>query len=442
MDLRQFLQQLDTEHGLRRVAVPVDPDLEVAALCRREFARAEAGQALHFIQVKGSPFTLAANLFGCEARVSAMLRAESLAAFTARIKDFLGSKVGTSAARLNVAAAQPLVAQGRWVTQPQIDLSLLPAVRSWPGESGRYLTLALAISQHPQSGEKNLGLYRAQILGPDRLAVNFARGSGAAEHLAVAEQLGQPLPLCLMVGGDPALLWAAAAPLPKGCDEFALCEQLLGVESVMTPCISQPLVAPANSEFIIEGQILPGQGCMEGPFGNHSGRYVSRADCPLMQVTAIRHREQAIMPITVVGPPPSENIYLAQANLCLVREMLKIDYPQITDLQLPRETIFHGATLLNVQPGSSAQQKGLIDQLWKTSPLSRAKLLVLLDADICLRNYSQCWWRTINQLDNELVYQDAGRIAIDATGIDPAQLVVEDRRTTDLLCRRAADYTL
>ncbi len=175
---------------------------------------------------------------------------------------------------------------------------------------------------------------------------------------------------------------------------------------------------------------------MEGPFGNHSGQYVSRTDCPVLEVKSVRARADAIFPTTVVGTPPSENIFLAQANEILIKQMIKIDYPRIVDIHMPLETIFHGVAFLSLKPQNGANAKELIYSLWKNSPLSKSKLLILLDEDIDLQSASKCWWRTINQMNAQKIYQSNGRMAIDATGVDPALILTEDQQTVDLLQQR------
>ena len=426
MDLRIFLDQLEAQQALKRIAVSVDPRLEVAALCRRQFATSGGGQVLLFENVLGADLPLVANLFGSEQRTAQMLRSSSLEDFSQKLSAFFGKKSGSARDRLRTPS-QPQQETRNKLTRRQIftvaDTSLLPAICSWPAEQKPYLTLALLITEHPETGQRNLGLYRAQIIANNRIAINFSTGSGAFDHLKAAEKMQQPLPASLVLGGDPALIWAAAAPLPSGCDEFSFCQELFQADYQFIDCQSQPLSVPADAEIVIEGQIAPGDIILEGPFGNHTGKYASRKDCPVMQVTAISHREQPVMPITVVGPPPSENVNLAKANRVLICAMLKIDFPQIRDLQMPLETIFHGVSLLSVAPQSTAANKELIYNLWQQSPLSKAKLLILLDADIELSAFSQSWWRTINQLEGKKIYQDANRLAIDATGVDPIALV-------------------
>jgi len=445
MDLREYLQQIDDLGELQIVKTSIDARLELAALCRREFAKHHGGSALLFEQVSGSPFPVAANLFGSEQRASLLLHSDSYHQFSEKLQKLLQQKTGTVAERLQFSGNnEELLSAETTELQyvPDLSLKSLPAIQSWPNEGGAYLTLGMVLTQHPQTGLRNLGLYRAQIIDSNHLAVNFSSSSGAAEHLAAAAEIGKSLPVSLIFGSDPALLWTAAAPLPKGCDEFAFSRALFGIEIKFTAGSSQPLAVPTDAEYIIEGQINPDDTITEGPFGNHTGQYVTRSDCPVMRVTAIRHRPQPIFPVTVVGPPPSENIYLARANEILLREMLKIDYPQISDLQMPLETIFHGVTLLAVKPQSAAANKELIYSLWRKSPLSRSRLLVLLDEDIDMTSASSCWWRTINCLQNQKIYQNNGLIAIDATGMNPDSLVVENRQTRELLQRRRDEYKL
>jgi len=444
MNFQAYLQKLSELDDLQVVKVCVNRRLELAALCRREFAKDNGGHALLFEQVSNSPFPVAANIFGSAQRASLLLHSASFDHFSEKLKRLLRQpKTGTVAERLRFTENTEnefRINETELQFIPDFDLTSLPAIQSWPGEGGRYLNLAMALTHHPETGSRNLGLYRAQIIDSTHLALNFAPGSGAAEHLAVAAKEQKKLPISLILGSDPALLWVAAAPLPAECDEFAFCRTLFNPEMKLTAGLSQPLAVPADAEIIIEGEISPGDTTLEGPFGNHTGQYVSRADCPVIQVTAIRHQPDPVFPTTVVGPPPSENIYLAKANEILLREMLKIDYMQLVDLQMPLQTIFHGVALLAVKPQSAANNKNLIYSLWNNSPLCRSRLLVLLDEDIDLSSMSASWWRTINCLKKQRIYQDNGRIAIDATGVAPESLVVEDQSTQELLQRRRGEY--
>lgn len=209
----------------------------------------------------------------------------------------------------------------------------------------------------------------------------------------------------------------------------------------MSPCLTQALRVPAAAEILIEGEIRPGDRISEGPFGNHTGQYVGRAQCPLMTVTAIRHRAQPIMPITVVGPPPSENIQLANLNALLLREMLCYDFPLITDLVMPEMTAFHGAAIIAVRECTSAADSAdLVQRLQRLTCLGRSRLLVLVDDDINIHDLKLSWWRAINLLSPERVFVTDRGLLINATGVDREQLVTADQATAALVDR--GDYRI
>lgn len=444
MPLRAYLRTLAQQSDLSRIRSLVDPDLEMAAICRREFNSADGGQALLFEAVRDSPLRAAANLFGSEARMLTVLRRPHLASFANSIRVLLETRSGPSQERLRqvCTAASRIEAVSGNCTLNRLHLKDLPGVRSWPGEQGRYLTLALVQTVDPEEGHGNLGLYRAAIMPDGRLALNFSRGSGADRHLQKAEARGKSLPVAIILGADPALTWAAAAPLPPGCCEYGFSRALVTPELALTQCDSQPLLVPAAAEVIIEGEIRRGARIGEGPFGNHTGQYVRRESCPRMTVTAIRHRDRPIVPFTVVGPPPSENICLGRINTILLREMLRVDYPLVRDFYMPAMTMFHGVGILALAASSTSEVDDLIDDLWTSSPLQRSRLLILVDDDIDIRAGELSWWRVVNQLRSDRVFQRDGRTIIDATGIDRTNLVAEDRATTLLLQSRRYDRVL
>lgn len=442
MDIQSYIARLKDYHELANVTAAVSTDLELAALCRREFTKPKGGRALLFEQIKESSMRVAANLFGSEKRLCFLLGTPSLANFGLRIRQYLDKSASERNLELKATDNQSHAVTTGLMLVDQIDLGRLPAIRTWPGESGRYLTLAMVATCDPISGTHNLGLYRVQIISSNTVAVNFAPGSGAAAHLEISRNCGLALPVSVILGVDPALLWVAAAPLPEGLDDYLVYRDLFNPEFSLARGVTQPLAVPRTAEVVIEGEIRPFETVPEGPFGNHTGQYVSRSDCPLMHVTAVQKVDRPIIPVTVVGPPPSENIFLAKANEILIREMVKKDYPQISDIYMPQETFFHGAAILTVKPQSKQQTRELIHMLWRSSPLKRSRLIVLLDEDIDLRMPAKCWWRVVNRLSYEPVIQENGRFAIDATGVDPLSLVREDPQTQELLQARRKEYNL
>ncbi|MBW6508185.1 MAG: UbiD family decarboxylase [Desulfuromonadales bacterium] len=436
MTLRAFLRRLLIDNQVKRVTTEVNPDLELAAVCRREFLSASGGDALIFEQVKGTSVQVAANLFGSKARLFSMLELNE-GDLTRKIRTLIAAGEHDALTNLTNACNIPSMDYCEPHYQhEELTLNDIPALRAWPGEKNRYLTLALTHSVSPVTGVDNLGLYRAALVAEGKIALNFAPSSGIAEHLKAAELRRESLPVALILGADPALFWAAAAPLPTGCSEYGFAAALTGRSLTFSPCSTQPLKAPADAEIVIEGAIKPGARIKEGPFGNHTGQYVEREDCPLMEVTAIRHRYQPIIPVTVVGPPPSENVQLAKLNELLLREMLLFDFPLVADLVMPEMTAFHGVAVIAVKPCSAAEVTDLIRRLRTVSSLSRSRLLVLVDDDINIHDFNLSWWRTLNMLGPERVITTGKGLIINATGIDRDQLVKEDRTTTALVENR------
>ena len=438
MQIRDFLNRLDVAKQLVRVNAPVSCDLELAALCRHEFQRPEGGNALLFSNLDGSDYVAAANLFGSEQRMLQILASESFVDFAVKLrrvleqKDFLKRSFHHHDVGLDDAGLQRVDCS---------ELDRLPVIRSWPAENGGHLTLALTVTADIETGQQNLGLYRAQLLKQGEIAVNFAPDSGAGRHLQIAQSMNRKMRIALVFGGALEYIWAAAAPLPADWNEFALCQKLFSSSDRFVRLSEQDLLVPADVELVIAGEIDPNRTCIEGPFGNHTGQYVSRSDCPLMQVAVLFRKDDPLFPLTVVGPPPSENINLAKANEILIRELLTRDFPQISDVGLPLDTFFHGACLLSVKADKTSKYE-LIKALWQSSPIGQAKIMILLDEDIDLNSWRNCWWRAVNRLDVGKVYQSQNRLAIDATGVDPNNLVTEDRQTRNNLRQRFPGFGL
>lgn len=375
-----------------------------------------------------------------------ILRSENFTQFSEKLSNCLQARQGTARQRLlslsESVTAAPTWHPPIWTQQPEATLADLPAIKSWPQETKPYLTLPMIVSRDPLTGAQNLGIYRAQILNGKQLAINIQPGSGAGKHLAIAAAQQRKLPVALVFGADPALNWLAAASLPEGCDEYRLFENLFAEQLPLHQGCSQDLLLPTVAEFVVEGYISPGETCQEGPFGNHTGRYVGRGDCPLFTLTSIAWREHAIMPLTVVGPPPSENLFLGKANEILIKWMLQTDYPEIIDLLMPDLTIFHGVALISLSSCSKRSIADLLAALWQQDPLKNAKLLLLFDEDVDLTDYAHTYWRLINQLSPQRIYQRGTQLAVDATGLARSQMVVEDKATTALIERRRRDYEM
>jgi 4-hydroxy-3-polyprenylbenzoate decarboxylase len=448
-DLRDFVALLEERDELRRIAVEVDPVEEIAAITDRVCKGVAGRRALLFEKVRGQRVPVLTNLFGSPRRAAWAVGLEEADQLRVRLAGELAHfESGSAAERLCRLLAEPAwqprrMSDGpcREVVTGEPDLRLLPALKCWPGDGGRFLTQPLVFTSDPETGQGNCGMYRVQLFDRRSATLHWRAGSGGGRHHALWQERGEPMPVAIALGGDPAAIYAASAPLPDGADELALAGFLRRRPLATVSCLTSDLQVPAVAEFIIEGLVHAGETRLEGPFGNHTGAYDPPAPAPLLRVTALTYRRQPLYPATVAGPPPMENGHLAKLSERLLLALLQLDFPPIVDINMPLETIFHGVTLLSVRDGCSVPE--LIRQLWRYPPLDRARLLVVLDAESDLRDAGACFWRAVNRARPEThLLIDQGRLAIDATGRSGAGPVGVDRAMAERISRRWREYGL
>lgn len=457
-DLRGFLDLLAASDELATIAVEVDPLLEIAAITDRVCKQPGGGKALRFDKVRGSRFPVLTNLFGSSRRTAWALWTDHVQYQADRLAaDLCALAEGSAEEKL-----QRLVANPHWrprliphppcqqvVEQRRPDLSILPALKSWPRDGGRFLTMPLVLTRDPATGQINCGMYRAQLFGSQQVGLHWGKTSDGARHAAAWQALGQPMPIAIALGGDPVLIYAATAPLPSAVEEAAFAGYLRQQAIEIAPCLTCDLEVPALAEFVIEGYLLPDQTLLEGPFGNHTGYYAPPEPAPVMQVTAISHRCDALYPATVVGRPPMENCYLAKATERLFLPLLQVDHPEVVDLNMPMEGIFHGCALVSIRKQAAGQGRRMIHELWRRGLLRGSRLLVILDEDVRVQDPAESFWRALNHLDpSRDIIIDGSRVGVDATrkGPDEGQgnawppPVSLDEATRRLILRRWEDY--
>ncbi len=442
--LWDFLDRLEQAGELHRVRVEVDPVLEIAEITDRQSKSPDGGKALLFERVKGSRFPVATNLFGSYRRMCTALAVEELPELTRRVTGLLDvaaagspSETVTALSRSRALArfAPSSVTQGpcQEVVETAPDLAELPVLKSWPGDgwpgsAGRFITLPLVFTRDPETGLANCGIYLVQLLGSDTAGIRWLPGSGGAAHWQKHRIRGERMPVAIALGGDPACLLAAAAPLPGSIDEMQFAGFLRGRPVEMVRCRTSGLTVPADAELVIEGEIDPLETSQGGAFGNHTGFYTPPQTLPVMRVTCITRREAPIFPATVVGPPPMEDCWLAKGVERLMLPFLRLDQPEIVEINLPLEGIFHGATMVSIDKRSPGQARRVMERLWSSGWLSSARLLVMVDDDVDVHDLSRIFWRVLNRVDwrRDLVIGDApvsgsgglpfgGRLGIDAT---------------------------
>jgi 4-hydroxy-3-polyprenylbenzoate decarboxylase len=432
-DLQQFIAILESSAELSRISVATDPLLEIAAITNRVCKQPDGGRALLFEQPKGSAFRVATNLFGSLPRTCLALGVADLHQLTTRLTALLDRIPEFDVTRLDrqIAALQgfsrfaPVPAPSRWTeVLDQPDLTAFPFLQSWPGDGSagghaRYITLPQVITADPDGCNPNCGIYRAQLRGKRELALRWKAGSGAAQHLEKFRQLGKPMPLAIALGGPPAALFSAMLPLPGELDEMTFAGFLRGAAIGMAACRSVPLQVPSHAEVIIEGFVDPAETVLEGPFGNHTGSYSPAGPAALLRVTGISRRPGAVIPATVVGPPPMEDCWMAKAWERLLLAFLKKLVPPVAEIHFPPEWIFHQSAIISLEKPNPAMVRKIATTLWDTPWFSDARLVVFVAADAAPADEREIAWRCINLTEYaDDMFHDSSqrRMALDATG--------------------------
>lgn len=395
LDLRLFLDLLRAEGELVEIDTEVDPDLEAAEVHRRVIAA--GGPALLFRRIKGSPWPTVTNLFGTARRVELAFGkrplelVQQLAAAPHTLlpptlgklwqhRSLLGSLLRVGRRRLRKA---PLLQHED--TPPR--LSRLPLLRTWSEDGGPFVTLPLVYTEHPEGLGSNLGMYRIQRFDDDTTGLHVQIGKGGGFHLAACEKLGRAMPVAVHIGGPPALILSAIAPLPENVPEILLCSLLLGQRLRSTKSVHSPLPLVADSEFCIVGEVRPGERRPEGPFGDHYGYYSLQHDYPLLRAKALLHRRDPILSATVVGKPRQEDFFLGDYLQELLLPLAKVAMPAVRDLWSYGETGYHALAAAVVQERYAREAMQSAFRILGEGQLSLTKFLLLTDRSVDLRDF-------------------------------------------------------
>jgi len=420
-NVRAFLGVIDAAGQLARVTRPVSVDKEMTEIADRCMKSPEGGPALLFecptlLAGGASPYAVAVNLFGSERRMALALGVERLDDVGERIAELLNLKVPEGLlgklAMLpklaEVAKFPPKTIGGRAPCQElvlqgsDIDLSCFPVPVCWPEDGGPYITLPGVITRDPKTGVRNVGMYRIQVLGKADLAMHWQRHKvGAAHWRAIAER-DETMPVAIALGGDPASIYAASAPLPPTIDEFLFAGFLRKEPVRLAKAVTCDLEVPAEAEIVIEGFIdLHEDLVLEGPFGDHTGFYSLADYYPKVHVTAITMRPEPVWPHTIVGRPPMEDYWLGHATERIFLPLLKLTLPEIVDLHMPAEGIFHNLVFVSIDKQFPGQAYKVMNGLWGQGLMALAKVIVVLDKEVNVRDPKEAWWVALNHIDPE-----------------------------------------
>ena len=420
-NLHGWLDAIAARGELARIDRAVSVDREITEIADRCMKSPGGGPALLFTHPTlrsggAARQPVAVNLFGSARRMALALGVECLDEIGERITSLLNLKVpDTLLGKLamlpqlaELAKFPPKTIGGKAPCQEtvlraaDVDLSRLPVPVCWPQDGGPYITLPGVITRDPSTGVRNVGMYRIQVIGRNELAMHWQRHKVGAAHWREMAARGERMPVAIALGGDPASIYAASAPLPPTIDEFLFAGFLRKEPVRLAKAVTSDLEVPAEAEIVLEGYIDPREELvLEGPFGDHTGFYSLADYYPKVHVTAITQRHDPVWPHTIVGRPPMEDYWLGHATERIFLPLLKLTIPEIVDLHMPAEGIFHNLVFVAIDKQYPGQAYKVMNGLWGQGLMSLAKVVVVLDKDVNVRDPKEAWWVALNHIDPE-----------------------------------------
>ncbi len=408
-NLQEFIARLEQAGELVRIQEPVSPYLEITEITDRVCK--QGGPALLFENVPGYQTPVLMNAFGSMPRMCLALEVDSLDAIAPELLSFLDAEANTLMKKLKLLPK--LARLGRMfprevskapcqevvLTGEEVDLGQLPVLTCWPEDGGPFITLPVVITQHPDTGRRNVGMYRMQVYDARTTGMHWHAHKGGAQHYRVAAAKGETLPVAVAIGPDPAVTYAATAPLPEDIDEILFAGFLRGEPVDMVPCVTQPLKVPAESQMVLEGYVQPGERRREGPFGDHTGYYSLADDYPVFHVTALTRRRTAVYPATIVGRPPMEDCFMAKATERIFLPLIKRQMPEIVDLNLPVEGVFHNLAFISIDKRYPGHARKVMHAIWGMGQMMFTKIIIVFDREVDVQDLSQVLWRLGNNVD-------------------------------------------
>jgi 4-hydroxy-3-polyprenylbenzoate decarboxylase len=409
-DLNAFLADLDRAKLLARVAEPVSPNLEIAAVTDRACKSSGGGPALLFERPTGFEMPVVTNLYGSMERMCLALGVRRLDDLASEIEQLMTPQMPEGV--MDALKMLPMVGRLRDLMPKTIKdapcqeivrrdgtLDELPILKCWPGDGGPFITFPLVFTKHPESGERNIGTYRMQVYDSRSTGMHWQRHKGGAQHYRVAERLGKRLEVAVALGPEPVLPYCATAPMPEGLDELLLAGFLSRRRVELVKCVTVDLEVPASSQIVLEGYVEPGERRREGPFGDHTGLYSQPDDFPVFHLTCVTQRTRPTYLTTVVGIPPMEDYYLGLASERIFLPMIRKTLPEIVDMHFPAEGIFHNLVLVSIDKRYPGHARKIMNAFWGLGQLMFSKTIVVVDKDVNVQNVSEVAWIVGTHMD-------------------------------------------
>ncbi|MBI1749270.1 MAG: menaquinone biosynthesis decarboxylase [Acidobacteria bacterium] len=412
-DLRDFIRKLEKEGELKRISAEVDPVLEITEITDR--VTKAGGPALLFEHPKGSKIPLLINMLGSERRMNLALEVDKLSDVADRIQSYLAfqspqgllDKLKMLPKLAEIGAFFPKSVKNgpckEVIRKDNFSLFEFPVLKCWPRDGGRFITWPLVITKNPETGKRNVGLYRMQVEDERTTGMHWQTQKHGAEHFRMARSRhGEgKLEVAVAIGADPVTCLAGALPIPPDLDEMMFAGFLRREPVEMVPCETLDLEVPANAEIVLEGTVDLNEFRTEGPFGDHTGFYSLEGDYPVFRVHCVTHRKDPIYLATIVGPPPQEDFFIGHAIERIFLPVMKMQYPEIADVAMPAEGIFHNLMIISIRKSYPGHARKIMNAIWSLGQAMFTKVIVVVDHDVDVHNSSEVVWKALCAIDPE-----------------------------------------
>ena len=413
-DLREFAAELENRGLLKRIKTEVDCELEITEITDR-VSKMEGAKnvALLFENVRGYSMPVLMNAFGSMERMAIAFGVEKIDDVADELREIMKLPYISLQHKMDLVSIIPMARKAinfpkyvkhapcqEVVITDNPSLDELPILQCWPQDGGKFITLPLVFTKNPETGKRNVGMYRLQKYDSQTTGMHWHIHKNGAENYRAIKAMGKDrIEVAVAIGTDPVVTYAATAPLPKDIDEMVFAGFLRHKSVEMVKCRTVDVEVPAHSEIVLEGYVKVDELRREGPFGDHTGYYSLADDYPVFHITCITHRKDPIYPATVVGKPPMEDCFLAKATERIFLPLLQQMIPEIVDINMPLEGVFHDCLVVSIKKTYPMQARRVMHALWGMGQMMFVKMIIVVDAHVNVQDMKEVWWRVFNNID-------------------------------------------
>lgn len=406
--LGDFISALERAGELKRIAKPVSAELEITEITDR--VSKAGGPALLFEKVEGHSAPLLINAFGSNKRMAMALGVEDIEEIAREIEELIQMPLPTGiidklkmipkVARF--AKYPPKTVSSGPCQEVVVDspsLSFLPILKCWPQDGGRFITLPMVFTKSLSTGRRNCGMYRMHVYDERTTGMHWHIHHDGARHFREYQEAGQRMEVAVSLGGDPAITYAATAPMPADVDEMLFAGFLRKQPVEMVKCKTVDLMVPSDAEIVLEGYVDPTEERIEGPFGDHTGYYSLADNYPVFHIQCITHRKNPVYPATIVGKPPMEDCFMGKATERIFLPLIKTQIPELVDMNLPLFGVFHNYAFVSIDKRYPYQAKKVMHCIWGLGQMMFTKIIVVVDKEVNVQDVEEVLWRIGNNVD-------------------------------------------